>query len=194
MTELQQMKQVFSAEIVALSCGYIFFAANEIWTINWLDEIFGIDQPIFAALILNAYWPIQGYLYYIERAKSTTERIITPKMYWDYCILGSLAGMVSLTRCYGIVNLPPTLYVISANSELIWEALLTYFVLNRDLNKYHLTAVFMILFAICLSLYDPKTNTYGETNNVSTYQLTVGLSLSAISRFLSALNTILAER
>lgn len=194
MSDLDQLKVIFSAEIILLSCGYIYFAANEIWSINWLQQVFNIDLPIFSALLLNAYWPLQLYIYYLERQKSPTPRVITPEMYKGYMILGGLAGIVSLTRCYGIVNLPPTLYVISANSEMVWEALMTKFILKRDLNSWHRIAVMMVVFAIALSLYDPRTGKYGETNDTSAYQLTVGLSLSGLSRFLSSLNTILAER
>lgn len=189
-----QIKALFTLEIVFLSGMYILSAANEIWSINWIKEVFHVDLPIFSAMLLNSYWPLQGFLYYFERQKLSEPRIITTEMYKGYFILGSLAGAVSLTRCYGIVDLPPTLYVITANTEIVWESFMTQFILGRRINIYQFTAVCMVISGVAIALYDPSNNTYGASSGATRSQVTTGVCLSLLSRFLSALNTILAER
>mgnify|MGYP003387045547 CR=1 FL=1 len=190
------INNLFSYQVLVLCCGYILGASSEIWSINAMKSVYNIDFAIFAALLLNSYWPIQTILYYNLSKKQLTKRIITKDMKQSYLILGFLSAAVSLTRCYGIVNLPAILYVISSNTEIVWESMMTYFILGRNIDSYQLTAVLFVILGVIISLYDPKTGTLGDPKEHTDdrRQILIGLGLSCISRFLSSLNTILAER
>jgi len=187
---------LFSYQVLILGGGYILSASSQIWSINAMKEIFNIDSVILSALLLNSYWPIQCILYYNLIQKSSITRVLTKSMYTSYMILGLLASAVSITRSYGIVNLPAILYVISSNTEIVWESMMTYFILGRNIDSYQLTAVLFVILGVIISLYDPKTGTLGDPKEHTDdrRQILIGLGLSCISRFLSSLNTILAER
>ena len=85
--------------------------------------------------------------------------------------------------------------MISANSEIVWESLMTYYILDRNLDVYQVIAVCFVLAGIILSLYDPKSHTFGEPDSsLDRAEVIQGICLTTFSRFLSSLNTILAER
>ena len=77
-------------------------------------------------------------MYYNQRAKAkesgNAEREITWSMYRSYIILGLLNSVISISRMVGLTTLPPTIYVIAANSEIIFEALLTRCYLHRTVS------------------------------------------------------------
>jgi len=149
-----EIAALFTFQILILVFGYIFSASFEIWGINWLKQVFDIELAIFSAMLLNSYWPIQYLLYRQELSKLSEPRVVTAEMYRSYGILGGLAAVISVTRCYGIVALPPLMYVITANTEICWESLMTYFVLGRRIDRYQKMAVLMVIVGaltlICL--------------------------------------------
>ncbi len=112
---------------------YTISAANEYWLLNWLDSSFDVKLPIFCAILQNCTWPLQACFLIHARVNSVEERVITKSMMRGYLILGSLSSVITLSRTYGITQLPATLYVIFANTELIFEALLTRYYLKRFL-------------------------------------------------------------
>ena len=187
---------LFSYQVLILGGGYILSASSQIWSINAMKEIFNIDSVILSALLLNSYWPIQCILYYNLIQKSSITRVLTKSMYTSYMILGLLASAVSITRSYGIVNLPAILYVISSNTEIVWESMMTYFILGRNIDSYQCIAIIFVLSGIVISLYNPKTYTFGESENenYTNLQIITGISTSCLSRFLSSINVILTEQ
>jgi hypothetical protein len=173
---------------------YTVAAANEYWVVNWLKEK-DVNLPIFMAIVQNASWPVQMLFYYWELQKLKTPRIITAKMYRSYFFLGFLAAFIGLSRMYGLSSLPPTLYVICANTEIVFETAMTKLILKRDVTFLQYIAVFLVLSAVILSLYNPNDNVFGQgDSNSSTEYILIGVGLSLASRFASSLNTILAEK
>jgi drug/metabolite transporter (DMT)-like permease len=140
-----EVAALFTFQVVFLVFGYIFSASFEIWGINWLKSVYRIELALFSAMLLNAYWPIQYILYRYEVSKLPEGRVVTAEMYRSYAVLGGLAAAISVTRCYGIVSLPPLLYVITANTEICWESLMTYFILGRHIDRYQKLAVLMVI-------------------------------------------------
>jgi hypothetical protein len=111
------------------------------WVVNWL-KVYGVNLPIFMAIVQNASWPVQLLFYYWEVKKLNEPRIITNQMYRSYLFLGTLAAFIGLSRMYGLSALPPTLYVICANTEIVFETAMTKFILNRDVTIFQYVAVY----------------------------------------------------
>jgi drug/metabolite transporter (DMT)-like permease len=191
-------KLAASNGLLFLCLTYTVAAANEYWLLNWLSSIYDIKLPIFAALLQNASWPIQIIFYRIERKKhfieTLKERVVTPAMFKSYCILGGLSAFITLTRTMGITSLPPTIYVIAANTEIVFETIMTKVILRKTVSYLQLLAVSLVLGGVAVSLYDPTTGQYGSNENVSQEALLVGMMVSLLSRLASSLNTILADR
>jgi drug/metabolite transporter (DMT)-like permease len=97
---------------------------------------------------------------------------------------------------YGLSQLPATLYVICANTEIVFETIMTKVILKRSVTNIQTTAVILVISGVCISLYNPNTGSYGGEHDASNKPSTVliGVFLSLFSRFCSSLNTILAER
>jgi drug/metabolite transporter (DMT)-like permease len=187
-------KLVITTTLIVLCVIYTIAAANEYWLLNWLKCEFDISLSIFAALLQGASWPIQAIFYSIERSKLSTPRVITHSMYRSYLVLGLLSAVITLTRTMGIVSLPPTIYAIIANTEIVFETMMTRIILKRTISKLQMLAVALVIAGVMVSLYDPHTGKYGEEENVSQHALVSGIILSLASRFTSSLNTILADR
>ena len=133
-------------QLMGISFVYVEAAANEYWLVNWL-KIQGVNLPIFFALCQNAGWPIM-YLGYQLALRSTTEpRKLTMNQYKNYMILGLLNSFISLSRMFGLSILDPVLYVICANTEIVFETLMTKFILGKTVSWLQITAVFFVLFA-----------------------------------------------
>ena len=146
-------------------------------------------------------------MYYNQRAKAkesgNAEREITWSMYRSYIILGLLNSVISISRMVGLTTLPPTIYVIAANSEIIFEALLTRCYLHRTVSVWQILSVLCVVFGVAISLYttpsmrrqrddasrDIDTQTEGGRNG-----LAVGVAVTIMSRFASAMNTVLADK
>lgn len=145
----------------ALCCSYTIAAANEYWVVNWL-KMYGVNLPIFNSIVQNASWPLQLFLYTRAVSKLDEPRIITPTMYKNYIFLGTLAAFISLSRMFGLSALPPTLYVICANTEIVFETLMTKFILKRAVTWLQIFAVNLVIAAVAISLYDPDNHRYGS--------------------------------
>jgi drug/metabolite transporter (DMT)-like permease len=163
-----------------------------------MREIYGIKLAVFAAILQNASWPVQIFFYKEARKQhlleTKSERIITPAMYKSYGILGILSAFITLTRTMGITSLPASIYVICANTEIVFETIMTKVVLGREVSWMQLIAVGLVVSGVSISLYDPKNNRYGDGDGVSQTSLLLGVTVSLLSRFASSLNTILADR
>ena len=183
---------------LAYNCGtYTFAAAGEYWFMDWLSSLYEIRLPIFSAMLQNASWPIQGVFYWRQRKiyeEINGPREITTSMYKSYAILGLLNTIISVTRTVGLTTLPPTLYVVIANTEIIFEALMSAAILKRPPNMMQITAIFFVLSGVMISLYDPVKGKFGSNQNVSQSNLILGVFLSLLSRMTSSLNTVLADR
>jgi len=185
-----------------MCCLYTLAAGSEYWLLDWLKINFQIELPIFFALVQNASFPIQGLYYLYEKKKYALEhdgeeRVIDAGKYKSYCILGSLNAVVTLSRTVGLTSLPPTIYAIIANTEIVFEGLMTRFYLGRKLTSYQLVSIFLVVAAVLLSLWDPKKGTYGaagESGYSRSKTIRIGIGISLLSRLASSINTILADR
>jgi drug/metabolite transporter (DMT)-like permease len=187
----------FSRELVYNCIVYTIAAANEYWLIDWMSSLYGIRLPVLCAMLQNASWPIQLVLYYSQRKaweKENGERVITRDMYKSYIILGGLNTIISITRTVGLTSLPPTLYVIIANTEIIFEVMMSRFLLGKPANRLQRIAILLVMAGVLIALYDPVNHRFGSNQSVSQTTLLVGVFLSLLSRFTSALNTVLADK
>jgi len=183
-------------------CGvYTLAAGSEYWLFSWLKLNFQIELPIFFALVQNASFPLQGLYYLYEKKKyrlehNGEERVIDAQKYKSYCILGALNAVVTLSRTVGLTALPPTIYAIIANTEIVFEGLMTRFYLGRKLTSYQLLSIGLVVTAVLLSLWDPKKGTFGAsgTGTSSPKTIRIGIIVSLVSRLASSINTILADR
>jgi drug/metabolite transporter (DMT)-like permease len=193
----QGMNEEFSLQMVYNCLSYTFAAAGEYWIIDWLNYLFNIRLPIFSAMLQNASWPVQLVLYKLQKDKFNAKykpRTITLAMYQSYFILGLLNTVVSISRTIGLTTLPPTLYVIIANTEIVFEALMSATVLHRKPNFLQVLSIVFVITGVMIALYDPVSHRYGAYQNVSSHNLSLGVCLSLLSRFVSSLNTILADK
>jgi drug/metabolite transporter (DMT)-like permease len=179
-------------------CGtYTVAAAMEYWIVNWL-KLEAINLPVFFAIIQNSAWPLQLYFYYCELRKDPTPRVITRHMWKSYFILGSLASVITMTRMAGLSALPPSLYVICANTETVFETLMTRTVLKRTIRPLQWAAAFFVCCGVAVALYDPSNGSYGAGSGGKSQHaqnvIILGVLLSIGSRWASALNVILAEK
>jgi len=176
---------------------YTVAAANEYWLINFLKQE-GVSLPILFALLQNSLWPAQLVGCMRARRQLKVPRVITIDMYNNYLVLGLLSSFISLSRMIGLSVLSPIVYVICANTEIVWETFMTRTLLKKKVTSLQYSAVLLVLLAIPLSIYDPATKSFGQENDDEssggTSGLVLGISLSLASRFASSLNTILAER
>jgi len=201
MTSSDSANAKIHGNLLLLCTTYTIAAANEYWLLDWLSSLYDVRLAIFAALLQNASWPVQIFYYRREKEAFNSHpdnlgkpRIITPEMYKSYFILGFLSGFITLSRTMGITSLPPTIYVICANTEIVFETIMTYALLKRAVSIYQLASVALVLSGVMASLYNPITERYGENQNVSQEVLLVGVAVSLFSRFASSLNTVLADR
>jgi hypothetical protein len=107
---------IFDHELSMACVCYTLAASSEYWLVSWLYNIYNIKLPIFFAIVQNGSWPLQGLVYLREKKsyeKLIGERVVTPKMYQSYIILGTLNAVITLTRTLGLVSLPPTVLLHS---------------------------------------------------------------------------------
>lgn len=184
---------------------YTLAGSLEYWILNWLSLLFSIRLPIFSALVQNSSWPLQGAVYMIQKKKYEAlngPRIITWKMYGRYAILGSLNCVISVCRMIGLTTLPPTLYVVTANTEILFETILTKFYLGREISWLQLCSVMCVIIGVSVSIFhtqrsSPKSNDDDDGENgsaVSNLSILWGVIISVFSRFASSLNTVLADK
>jgi drug/metabolite transporter (DMT)-like permease len=194
---IQGISQEFSVEMVYNCISYTLAASGEYWIIDWLNYLFDIRLPVLSAMLQNGSWPIQlvAYKYQLDRYNEKNEhRVITRSMYRSYCILGLLNTVVSISRTVGLTTLPPTLYVIMANTEIIFEAFMSSTVLGRKLNVWQYTSIGFVLTGVLIALYNPVSHKFGSYEHISNKNLMIGVFVSLLSRFVSSLNTVLADK
>jgi drug/metabolite transporter (DMT)-like permease len=194
---IQGISQEFSLEMVYNCISYTLAASGEYWIIDWLNYLFDIRLPVLSAMLQNGSWPIQlvTYKYQLDRYNEKNEqRVITRSMYRSYCILGLLNTVVSISRTVGLTTLPPTLYVIMANTEIIFEAFMSSTILGRKLNVWQYTSISFVLAGVVIALYNPVSHKFGSYEHISDNNLMIGVFVSLLSRFVSSLNTVLADR
>jgi drug/metabolite transporter (DMT)-like permease len=183
-----------SIELVTLCVTYILGASGEYWLFGCLQVIYAIRLPILSAVVQNSSWPFQLWLYNYEVGGLSEPRVLSDSTKRSYLVLGCLSAFVTLTRTMGITTLPPTLYVIVANSEIIFETILTKYLLKREITYLQLLSVSIVIAGVSISLYNPHTGTFGQREDVTRSTLVIGVLASLTSRFASSLNTVLADR
>jgi drug/metabolite transporter (DMT)-like permease len=139
---------------------YIIAAANEYWLVNWFKG-YSVDLPVYFAIVQNASWPIQWYIYRNECKELPQPRVISYDMYVSYGILGSLATFIGLSRMYSLALLPPVLNVICANTEIVWESVMTVFILRKSVSTYQKIAVILVICGVFIALWDPECSCVG---------------------------------
>jgi hypothetical protein len=182
-------------ELLSLSMAYIISAANDYWLINWFESL-GVDLIIFFAIMQNTSWPLQLYLYQRELRSLDEPRRLTGAMLRSYLLLGLLASIVSVSKTIGIATLPAVLSVICANSEIVFQTVLSRTVLAKPVSLLQLCAVILILMGVIVSIYTPGKGFSNDdyTSNNSSFTLVAGIAWTLLSRFLSSLNSVLAEK
>ena len=184
-------KMYTSHALIAACASYTVAASSEYWIVYWFKDK-GVNLPIFFALLQNALWPYVLWSYYRERQKLPEPRVLTPKQYQSYFILGMLSSFISLARMYGMSFLPPVIYIIVASTEIVWETIMTRCVLMKSVSLLQYFAVLVVIISVPLSIYNPTpgADSFEDSNKSKLKGILLGLS----SRFASSLNTILAER
>ena len=148
--------------------------------------------PVFTAMLLNGYWPLQLFIYARARKRSIGAPRTVP---WQkYCLLGANAGAVTLLRSFGINYLSGSLYVIAANSEIVFTTLLSVCLDKDAVTRYQLGAVLLTILALAVSLYDPASGTFFKENPGAKSAQNFRVGFAEISRFLSALNSVLSSK
>jgi drug/metabolite transporter (DMT)-like permease len=95
----------------------------------------------------------------------------------------------------GLTTLPPTIYVITANSEIIFEAMLTRLYLKRSVSRLQVLSVLCVIIGVAVSLYTtPSMRQGGTADNGLNKTLVMGVSVTVLSRLASAFNTVLADK
>jgi drug/metabolite transporter (DMT)-like permease len=194
---VSEEKNEISPELVYHCTMFILAGASEYWIFAWLREMFQIRVPILSAIIQNSTWMVQGMNYARERKaweKRNGPRVISSSMYQAYILLGVLNAATSLSRTIGLTSLPPTLYAVIANTDLVFQALLTKLVLGRALSVLQIGAVVCVIAGLLISLYDPIAKKYGSNENISEAQLITGVTIALFARLTGVLNTVLADR
>jgi drug/metabolite transporter (DMT)-like permease len=190
------MSSECGAMIVVVIVGYVIAAASEIWTIKALNYEYNAEFPTLTALVLNGYWPVQMLLYY--HARHTQPAPIRKYFPWKaYALIGFSAGCVSFMRSFGINYLSGVVYVVCANTEVIFAALLSSLVLGKHVNRFQIFAIGLVIGALVFAILDPKTWKFekgGDPQHPTSNHFAIGIALTIASRFLSAVNSILAEK
>ena len=140
--------------LLAISSCYLLAAANEYWVINWF-KMFRVSLSLYFAILQNSSWPLQLAIYWHECKSLPEKRVITHEMYRSYIILGCLAAFINLTRMFSLATLPPVLTVICSNTEIIFEAGMSRFILKQSVSKYQYTAVCLVFICVFVGFWDP---------------------------------------
>jgi hypothetical protein len=177
---------------------YTVAAANEFWLVTFLGSHFGLKLSLFFALVQNSTWPLQVLFYRREvirdAAATGLTRVVTPSMLRSYLILGAISSIVVSTRMIGLTTLPPSIYVVCANSEILFETILTRLVLKRTVTSLQIGSVLLVIAGVTVSLFNPVSGQFGHNENISRGNLILGVMLSLASRTASSINTIAAEK
>lgn len=162
----------------------------EYWLFGWLSHDLTMKFPILGALVQNMSWPLQILYYKREMLLQAESRTISQSMYASYIFLGILSAFTVISKTIGLTSLPPTIYVICANTEIVHEAILTKVILGRNITTLQFVSVVLVILGLIISVYKP----IGNNRDITNYQLVVGVTFSLCSRLSSAINVILAEK
>lgn len=169
------------------------FAAGEVWLIKGFNKM-DIDLPIFCAIMLNGYWPLQLIVYIVLRSRSGKKRELSRRKILSYAVIGCNAAVICLFRSFGINYLSGSLYVIAASSEIIFTTIFSR-ISGKNVTYSQYFSVFMVCCALVLALYDPDTKSFGNSpEETSQSKLIYGFVFAVSSRALSALNSVGAEK
>lgn len=88
------------------------------------------------------------------------------------------------------------IYAIVANTEIVFECIMTKVYLRREVSMLQVIAVSLVIAGVLVSLWNPVTGDYGSTDDdgYDSSDLLFGLGVSVVSRVASSVNTILADR
>ena len=88
------------------------------------------------------------------------------------------------------------MYAIVANTEIVFECLMTKLYLKRRVTPWQVLAVSLVVLGVLLSLWSPSSGQYGASDDDShdSADLLLGLAVSLASRIASSINTILADK
>jgi drug/metabolite transporter (DMT)-like permease len=182
--------------VMTIIVGYLLSASSEIWTMKAITNDYHADLPTLCTMVINAYWPLQLVIYYYVR--QTQDPPIRKEFPWKvYAILGISQGCTTFMRSFGIIYLTGIVYVVCANTEIVFVALLSYFVVGKNVNAYQVAGVVLIILALLFAVVDTTTWTFesdGGNSNSTHEQFITGVTLTIISRFLSACNSLIAAQ
>jgi len=112
-----------------------------------------------------------------------------------YLLIGSLAAAVTGTRAYGLNALPASIYVVCATSDLVFNTLLSRFLLKRTFTVYHYSAVVIAMSGIVLVATDNSKSTHYKCDgDTCADDFLPGILMAVGSAFCSAVNSVLADK
>jgi drug/metabolite transporter (DMT)-like permease len=176
--------------LMLLAAVYIIASAGEVWLFGWLGQ-YSIKLPILSAIIQNASWPLQLANYRYESSLLSQSRVITRHMLFSYGFLGCLAIFISMSKVIGLTSLPPILYVICANTEVVFQAILTKLILSKNITKLQLVSIVLVIIGFSITISHTLSV---NARDIPFNQLCLGVIMSLLSRLCSSLNNVFAER
>jgi drug/metabolite transporter (DMT)-like permease len=190
------IQEYFSPQLVFYVFSYTLAACGEVWLIKAVNYNWDANVPTLCAMLVNAYWPIQMVIYYfVRKTQPAPDRENFP---WGvYTFMGFSGGAVSLMRAIGISNLSGVFYVICSNTEVVFSAVLSVIVLEKKLNMYQILGVLLVVGAVIFAVWDPNTggfSTGSDEEGASQQAFIIGVSVTIGSRFLSSLQSVIAEK
>jgi drug/metabolite transporter (DMT)-like permease len=89
------------------------------------------------------------------------------------------------------------MYVVCANTEIVFCAFLSWTVLGQHVNRYQISAIALVIGSVIFAALHPTTwkfDANGGNSNSTPQQFITGIVLTVSSRFLSACNSIVAQK
>jgi|EP01046_Picozoa_sp_COSAG06_P039259 drug/metabolite transporter (DMT)-like permease len=137
------------ALLVGLAAVYCCASASEVLFVKGLNAK-GVVFPVLTSALLNGYWPLQLVMYCALARSTANYRRLTWAIVRGYLIVGVVATGVSLLRCYGLNGLPGSTYVVLSCSDIVFNTVLSRFVLKSRFTLYHYSAVIITVAGILM--------------------------------------------
>ena len=178
---------------------YVLCASGEVWIIEDLKGEFNVeDLVIFESILINSYWPLQlgVYLLSLHAAKNDNKeptRKLSLEQVRNYSIIGLNVGIVTVFKIYAINALPGSMYVVIANSELVFTSIFSVGYLKLKLNRYQMLSVVLALSAMLCVAFDTESGGF-KSKNKNGAATVHGIAFALLSRMLSSFNSVLAQK
>jgi membrane protease YdiL (CAAX protease family) len=105
--------------------------------------------------------------------------------------------IVTVSRSYAINDLPGPVYIVVSNLSIVWNFVLSKFLLKAEFNRWHyLSVVFTLAAAGVASQYHsrPENNLHHSKTYEGPRQRTLGLVACIVYSFLTAATSVVSKR